>query len=299
MRGAKVVLTMFVIGVLFGCPKQKPPIDAAGQAMANGGPSMGQVDIEFRGLVAFVFIKTGAYVESVFLSPSGDDHTPLCSISTEWVDDTNATDPDLTASAGGDAGVAIWGFKESSIDPSNVQDQTLTYDAGKVDTANPDYNLIRWVPSMDDIFGAKQEVDKNRIDTAEALGEWHVGALAPVFDRPDYKTDKWNIGSRKATPLADGLRLRLTLKDAGLPLTLKLRLKRNGTEEVIQVKGGGTILMSAYPTTLPKTGDDLEHFHHFYSLIKNGASTPPAAHAPTPYPARCAPCLFLPEVDPQ
>jgi hypothetical protein len=297
MRRVKAMSIVFLLGGLAGCCDKAPPAATSQAVATDNGPSKGEVDIIFRGLVSVVFIKTGKYAESVFLNPDNDEHMPLCAISTESIDGANASVPDLVASADDDAGLAIWKFTEASIDESKVSDTSLTYFPDEVDVNKPDYKLLRWVPSMDDIFGATQVVDKVKIDKGAARGTWRVGTLTPVFDRPSHKTQKWDIGNRRGIPVADGLRLRLTLADAGIPLILNLT--RGGKDEKIQVHGGGTILMSAYPTTLPKAGDDLKHFHHYYGLIKGNSMGPePHPHGPTPYPVRCAPSLYLEPSDP-
>jgi len=147
---------------------------------------------------------------------------------------------------------------------------------------------------MDDIFGSAQGVNQDAIDKAPAKATWPVGSITPVFDREEHKTDSWSIGKRKKTPLADGLRLRLKLHDAGLPVVFTLT--RDGKEETVKVKGGGTIFFTGYPNTVPKPGEDLKHFHHFYTLLEgNPIGDEPIHGLPTtPYPARCAPALNYP-----
>jgi len=254
------------------------------------------VDVLFYGLVSFVFKKDGT-VRSVFLSPDGEPHTPLFTVNTGYVHELNASLPDLVATGGGDTGLAAWRFTEVTIDPSQFDDKSLAYDMGDLDLMNPGYDTkLRWVPSMDDIFGSAKDVDQAAIDKAAARGTWPVGTITPVFDREEHRTEKWTIGKRENTALADGIRLRFKLGDEALPAVFTLT--RDGKKETVKVKGGGTIVFTDYPTRIPTSADDLKHFPHFYMLLKN-VTTPaePKSSGPTtPYPARCAPSLEYPPV---
>jgi hypothetical protein len=304
MRCVKAVLLMLLFATLLGCPKPEPdcskcpkPDCPDGKALA---PGSGEVWIEARGLVSFIFKNGGKSVQSVFLSPSGAEHPPLVAVNTVFLADANASRPDWVASGPGDTGLAVWRFTENSIDTSNVEGTALTYNDEAVNPADPESNLasILWVPSMKDIFGVKQDVEPTAVTNAAARGSWTVGALTPIFDQERHKKEKWDIGQRKATQVADGFRLKLTLADPGLPL--KLKLTRDGTPEEVMVKGGGTILFTAYPRTVPKRNEDMKHFHHFYSLLKispTDKNEPTIPLPPTPAPARCAPSIFYPPVE--
>jgi hypothetical protein len=287
---------LIVVGALLGCPRPtatNPPPAATGQAtVTDPGPNSGQVDIVFRGLIAFVF-KGESDVRSVFLSPGGAEHMPLLAIETANLDASNASDPDYISTGTGDSGLAVWKFSEVSLDLSNVTENKLGINHDKLDLVKPDYGKLRWVPYMDDIFGSGQKVDQKAIDAAAARGTWTAGVMTPIFDRESHETEKWDIGQRMGTPVADGVRLRVTLADAGKPLVLNLT--RNG-KETISVAGGGTVLLSAYPKNLPKPGEDMKHFHHFYDL-RDSAKTgpyPKKSFPPTPYPVRCAPSIYYP-----
>jgi hypothetical protein len=295
---------MLLFATLLGCPKPEPdcskcPKPDCPDGKAEG-PGSGEVWIEARGLVSFIFRKNDGSVQSVFLSPSGAEHPPLAAVNTAFLDNANESRPDWVTSGPGDTGLAVWRFTENSIDTSNVKETKLTYNDDPVKPDNPDSNLasILWVPSMKAIFGVEQDVDPTAVTNAAARGSWKVGALTPIFDEEKHKKEKWNIGQRKGTQVADGFRLKLTLANAGLPL--KLKLTRDGTPEEVIVKGGGTILFTAYPRTVPKRNEDMKHFHHFYSLLKISATDdnePMIPVPPTPAPARCAPSVFYPPVE--
>src|SRR5262245_44984340 len=249
MRISRAVLTCILLFTsLVGCHHKK----SVDPTLVLGSPTVppNQVWLEFRGLVSFIF-KTDGSVRSVFLSPAGHIHTPLVAVSTEHLDSSLTSEPDWIATGKGDAGLAVWTFTEASLDRSNVLETTLTYDPADLDLNHPNHKPTRWAPSMGGIFAATQQVDATEVDKAAARGRWDAGELTPIFDSDKHKTEKWNIGNnRKNTPLADGVRLKVTLKDPGLPL--KVLLTRGATVEEVLIHAGGSVLVSAYPKQVPK-----------------------------------------------
>ncbi len=300
MRYRWLSLTVLLVLILPGCVHNAPVTTVSTAASQADAPARDQADILFHGLIAFVFKKDDT-VESVFLSPDAEPHIPLIAVNTTDIDKLNASDPDLIASGDGDAGFAVWKFTEATIDQADFSDKSLRKDMTALDLNNPDYTLLRWVPSMDDIFGSLQKVDQKEIDSAPARGKWPKGWMTPVFDELTHRTDPWTIGNRRNTPVADGVRLRLQLSDPGRPFGILItridpKDPTKKVDETIVVKGGATIFISDYPTKIPKPGNDLTHFRHYYTLRYPDKSGYDPVHGgpPTPYPSRCAPGVFYP-----
>jgi hypothetical protein len=285
-----------VLLVAGACCDLRGPQTAANRLAS--GPKPGEVDVVIHGLVAFVPLGAtkGEGMKSVFLSPMAEEHVPFVAIPSGVVYKTNTSAPDHLASSADGDGLALWRFTELKLD-GNVVDSALEYNSDKLDTDEQNFDKLRWVPFLDDITGAYEPHDPNEVTKAAATADWKHGTLTAVFDTEPHTTELWTIGERKGRAIADGVRIRLALKDPQQPAVL--RILRNATWEDIPVNGGTTIQISDYPKIIPKPPttpmDDFPHFHHFYQLrtvTKNGPPPKPASGTTTPNPVRCAPIIF-------
>jgi len=289
------ILVVLLLVLSAACPGHKKPTQANDLAAASPGPTDGEVDVIFHGLIAFVPLgsATGDGMKSVFLNPAMEEHIPFVAIGTAGVYKTNTSVPDYLVSGQNGHGLAIWRIQEAKLE-TNIADDPLHYDSTTLGDDEQNFVKLRWVPFMDDITGVVEPYDPLELANAAATADWKHGNLTPVFDSPGHKTELWTIGERKNRPLADGVRLRAGLKDPAQPVVLSI--KRNISWENIPIKGGNVIQFSAYPKTIPKAvDDDLKHFVHFYQLRTVSKSGPPPKKGggdPTPDPARCAPVVF-------
>ncbi|HEX5042045.1 MAG TPA: hypothetical protein VFV75_04015 [Candidatus Polarisedimenticolaceae bacterium] len=303
-----LALSLLVLTALTSCTEAPPPEQPAthvpeptSATVAVTPPNADQVDLYLYGLYA-LRPKDGGF-QAVFLSPSGMEHPPVVGVSTLQIAETNTSRPDLVTVPSPAQAVAVWRFEELEA-KDNVKTGGLVYNGdelskdvnGKVD--EKDFTKLRWVPSMTDIFGVSQVVDDTKVASAAARMTMKTGDLKAVFDDPKHQTEPWSVGQRKDTAMADGVCLRITLEDPGLPLGLAV--KRASGDETILLKGGTTVFVTGFPTEIPKKGDDHKHFPELYKLMAADSSghgsteRPVKGSGPSYNVVRCSPALYFP-----
>lgn len=275
---------MLVLIVLVACTT--PPVSLSGKS--------GEVIVVLRGLVALQ--TDGSGLHAYFLSPSSDPHPPTLSLDQSKLTGDPKVVPDLTIPDDMGRAIASWAIQEVTLQDGNVSDTSLAEIPGAVTgAATTSDTEIRWIPHMEDIFGAVQTL-KDPGGLIGARGLFKFGDVKPRFDATKNKSEKFTIGSRICTAVADAVQIKLQMKDSLQPL---LTFKTARGDGQILVDPGTTIALAALPLNKP-TGD-LGHFHHYYDLIEDAVektpekceeatTTPP--EPPTGYPVRCAPIKF-------
>jgi len=261
------------------------------------GPDTNEVDIYFTGAIAFFpidkDIRNG--VRSVFLVPG---HKPYVSIATASIVSWDLEPSFITSGALG-YGLAVFELKTIKLDSTNIEETRFGFNGAELSDKEKywyegmDPTKLRFAPFVADILADKAgRPPTNSAKAAKVFGEWNYGQLYPVFLKDSIGKQKWEIGKRTA-PIADGVRLRLTLVNVGDPLTLMIN------DKSIVIKGGSTVQISAYPATLPpaKERKMIPHFKHLWELADGGGTIDPPKCLdcpPTPDPARCPPLLLFP-----
>ena len=256
----------------------------------------GEVTLILRGLIALETKVDGLHV--LFLSDSTDPHSPTLSVDLNRLSGPPGASPDLTIPDDLGRAIAAWAIDEVTLDPANVDEASISEIAGTVTekVTDAEKTKIRWVPHMEDIYGATQTLTEAP-NLVKARGTFAAGRLEPIFDSSQNKTQRFTIGNRVCTAVADGVRLQVKMKDSLKPL---LTFKTGKGDGQILVIPGTTVALASLPQN--QTKDHLAHFHHYFGLIQNGevkapsecaegsANTPPTP--PAGHPIRCAPVKF-------
>jgi hypothetical protein len=273
---------MLVLIVLVACTT--PPVSLSGKS--------GEVVLVLRGLVALQ--TDGDGLHAYFLNPSSDPHPPTLSLDQFKLTGDPGVPPDLTIPDETGRAIASWAIQEVTLQDANVSDTSLVETPGAVTgAATTSDTEIRWIPHMEDIYGTAQTL-KDPGGLIGARGLFKFGDVKPRFDASKNKSEKFTIGSRVCTAVADAVQIKLQMKDSLQPLLTFKTAKGDGR---ILVDPGTTIALAALPLNKP-TGD-LTHFHHYYALVENGEEKTPEkceeaapTTPPTGYPVRCTPIKF-------
>jgi len=247
--------------------------------------------LTIRGLVMLESSASG--LRAFFLSPADDPHPSTLTLDASAISDTSELAPDMIIPTADGRGLAVWRFQEVTLDATNVAETAIESEKGAVrgEAARGDRRLS-WIPRMQDIYGAPQQLDESRASgLAGARAQFAAGRIEPVFDAPQSRSQLFTIGQRECTAVADAVRLRFSVKDASKPL---LRIVRDGVSGTIAVTPGATIELAALPLT--RSEANLEHFHHFFELVQGGGRHESVfecqgagRRAPGIFPLRCTP----------
>jgi hypothetical protein len=247
--------------------------------------------LTFRGLVMLEWGDSG--LRAVFLSPADNPHPSTLTLDASALSGNTDLPPNMVLPSGDGHGLAVWRFQEVVLDATNVAETTIEAEEGAVrgEAARGDRRLS-WIPRMQDIYGAPQQLDESKVGLASAKGQFAVGRIEPVFDLPQSRSQLFTIGQRQCTALADAVRLRVSIKDASKPL---LRIVRDGVAGGIVVTPGANIELAALP--LNKSVTNLEHFHHFFDLLQGSkrqesiSECQAGRRASGVYPIKCTPSM--------
>ena len=274
--------------------------------VAESNKGKGDVVLSFRGLVALDVSEAGK-LKALFLSPRDHEHRPVFTVDASDLPEEMAqwpsVPPDLVAPAPEGHGTAVWTFQVVELIASNVEGSLVTGDETEVSgkLTGDTKKRIRWLPTMLDIHDRKPKKIKSGAKAA-ANGKFTAGAMEPFFDDEErHGAQLFNIGTRKCTAVADGIRLNLKVKELSNPILDFKRLDKAGRVVAswkVTLRNKAQANLTNYP--LHQAGGHLEHFKYYFDLVDGGTDakvddkcdTEVGVHGATAFPMRCAPVKF-------